>query len=135
MATEFKRLTMGDVPNTALPNTNDGTSDLYVVPSNCDTVVIGLLLTNTSGSSITADVLIATQASTVGPEDGSLGSEDIYLIKGAQVPVGSALEVISGKVVVSNTHATDDAKGDAIQVRCDTASALDVTLSILENTP
>ena len=58
MATEFKRKTMGDVPNTALPNTSDGTSDLYTVPANCDTVVIGLLLTNISAGAIVADVLI-----------------------------------------------------------------------------
>jgi len=125
MATEFKRVTMADVPTTALPNTGDGTSDLYRPAATVDTVIIGMLLTNKSGSSIVADVLIEVVTGQTG--------ETVYLVKGAQVPVGSALEVISGKVVVSNTHASDDDKGDAIQVRCDTASALDVTLSILEN--
>ena len=93
-------------------------------------MVIGCLLTNTSGSSITADVLIATQASTSGAV-GALGSDDVYLIKGAQVPVGSSLEVISGKVVVANTGG---GTGDAIQVRCSTANSMDATISILENT-
>ena len=122
MATEFKRKTMADVVTTALPNTTDATSDLYTVPANCDTVVIGLLLTNKSGASIVADVLIEVQSGQ---------GENVYLVKGAQVPVGSALEVISGKVVVANTGA---GTGDTVQVRCDTASALDATISILENT-
>ena len=125
MATEFKRVTMADVPITALPNTGDTTSDLYRPAATVDTVVIGMLLTNKIGASIVADVMIEVVSGQPG--------ETVYLIKGAQVPVGSALEVISGKVVVSNTHASDDTKGDAIQVRCNTASALDVTLSILEN--
>ena len=122
MATEFLRKTMADVITTALPNTSNANSDLYVVPSNCDTVIIGLLLTNKSGASIVADVLIEVQSGQ---------GEDVYLVKGAQVPVGSALEVISGKVVVANTGS---GTGDTLQVRCDTASALDATVSILENT-
>ena len=127
MATEFKRVTMADVPTTALPNTTNANSDLYRPAATVDTVVIGMLLTNKCGASVVADVMIEVVSGQAG--------ETVYVVKGAQVPVGSALEVISGKVVVSNTHATDDTKGDAIQVRCDTASALDVTLSILENTP
>jgi len=122
MATEFLRKTMADVVTTALPNTANANSDLYTVPANCDTVIIGLLLTNKSGSSIVADVMIEVQSGQ---------GENVYLIKGAQVPVGSALEVISGKVVVANTGS---GTGDTLQVRCDTASSLDATVSILENT-
>ena len=122
MATEFKRKTMADVVTTALPNTSNANSDLYTVPANCDTVIIGLLLTNKGGASIVADVLIEVQSGQ---------GENVYLIKGAQVPVGSALEVISGKVVVANTGS---GTGDTLQVRCDVGSALDATVSILENT-
>ena len=123
MATEFKRARMADVITTALPNTSNANSDLYTVPANCDTVIIGLLLTNKSGASIVADVLIEVQSGQ---------GEDVYLVKGAQVPVGSALEVISGKVVVANTAGSG--LGDCVQVRCDTASAIDATISVLENT-
>ena len=122
MATEFLRKTMADVVTTALPNTSNTNSDLYTVPANCDTVIIGLLLTNKSGASVVADVMIEVQSGQ---------GEDVYLVKGAQVPVGSALEVISGKVGVANTGG---GTGDTLQVRCDTASALDATVSILENT-
>ena len=123
MATEFKRKTMGDVPSTALPNTSDGTSDLYTVPSNCDTVIIGLLLTNISAGAIVADVLIEVQSGQ---------GEDVFLIKNADIPFGSALEVISGKVIMANTGS---GTGDTLQVRCQTGTAhLDATVSILENT-
>ena len=123
MATEFKRKTMGDVPNTALPNTSDGTSDLYTVPANCDTVIIGLLLTNISAGAIVADVLIEVQSGQ---------GEDVFLIKNADIPYGSALEVISGKVIVANTGS---GTGDTLQVRCQTgATHMDATVSILENT-
>ena len=123
MATEFKRKTMGDVPNTALPNTSDGTSDLYTVPANCDTVIIGLLLTNISAGAIVADALIEVQSGQ---------GEDVFLIKNADIPFGSALEVISGKVIVANTGS---GTGDTLQVRCQTgATHMDATVSILENT-
>jgi hypothetical protein len=123
MATEFKRKTMGDVPNTALPNTSDGTSDLYTVPSNCDTVIIGLLLTNISAGAIVADALIEVQSGQ---------GEDVFLLKNANIPYGSALEVISGKVIVANTGS---GTGDTLQVRCQTGTAhMDATVSILENT-
>jgi len=122
MATEFKRATMADVPTTALPNTANTNSDLYTVPSNCDTVVIGMLLTNKSGQSVNADAMIEVQSGQ---------GENVYLVKGVQVPSGAALEIIVGKVVVANTGS---GTGDTVQVRCDTASALDATLSVLENT-
>jgi hypothetical protein len=123
MATEFKRVTMGDVPNTALPNTANANSDLYTVPANCDTVLIGLLLTNISAGVIVVDVLIEVQSGQ---------GEDVFLLKNANVPYGSSLEVISGKVVLANTGS---GTGDTLQVRCQTgATHLDATLSILENT-
>ena len=123
MATEFKRLTMGDVPNTALPNTANANSDLYTVPANCDTVIIGLLLTNISAGVIVVDVLIEGQSGQ---------GDDVFLLKNANIPYGSALEVISGKVVVANTGS---GTGDTVQVRCQTgATHMDAVISVLENT-
>ena len=114
---------MGDVPNTALPNTANANSDLYVVPANCDTVIIGLLLTNISAGVIVVDVLIEGQSGQ---------GDDVFLLKNANIPYGSALEVISGKVVVANTGS---GTGDTVQVRCQTgATHLDAVISILENT-
>jgi hypothetical protein len=123
MATEFKRLTMGDVPTTVLPNTTNANSDLYTVPANCDTVIIGLLLTNISAAAIVIDALIEVQSGQ---------GEDVFLLKNANIPYGSALEVISGKVIVANTGS---GVGDTLQIRCHTgATHLDAVVSILENT-
>jgi hypothetical protein len=123
MATEFKRKTMGDVPTTALPNTSDSTSDLYTVPANCDSVIIGLLLTNISAGTIVVDALIEAQSGQGG---------DVFLLKNANIPYGSALEIISGKVVVANTGS---GTGDTVQIRCHTgATHLDAVISVLENT-
>ena len=129
MATEFKVVVKASALTTAIPNTSNTNSNIYVTGVNTDTVVIGLLLANKLGASIVADVAIVQNT------DGSGAGEDVYLIKGAQIPVGSSLEVISGKVVLANRDGSNDERGDALQVRCDTANALDVTLSILENTP
>ena len=133
MATEFKRVTMADVPTTALPNTTNANSDLYRPAATVDTVVIGLLLTNTSASSVTADVGVIPQDNTEGPTNASTQENFTYLIKGAQIPVGSALEIISGKVVIANTTGTGSS-GDILCVRASLAASLDATVSVLENT-
>ena len=128
MATEFKRRVYANVPATAITHAD---AKIYRAPANCDTVVIGLLLTNTSGASITADVGVIPQDNTEGPIGASTQENFTYLIKGAQIPVGSALEIISGKVVLANTGS---GTGDTLCVRASLASSLDATVSILENT-
>ena len=129
MATEFKRRVYANVPASVITHAD---AKIYTAPVNCDTVVIGLLLTNTSGSSITADVGIIPQENTEGPIGAADQENFTYLIKGAQIPVGSALEVISGKVVLANTASSGT--GDTLCVRASVASALDATVSVLENT-
>ena len=128
MATEFKRRVYANVPATAITHAD---AKIFTAPANCDTVIIGLLLTNTSGASITADVGIIPQDNTAGPIGASTQENFTYLIKGAQGPVGSALEIISGKVVVANTGS---GTGDTLCVRASLASSLDATVSVLENT-
>ena len=128
MATEFKRRVYANVPATAITHAD---AKIYTAPANCDTVVIGLLLTNTSGASITADVGVIPQDNTEGPIGASTQENFTYLIKGAPIPVGSALEIISGKVVLANTGS---GTGDTLCVIASLASSLDATVSILENT-
>ena len=75
-------------------------------------IMIGCLVSNTSGSSILIDVVLND------------GSNDRYLIKEAPVPSGSSLEVISGKVVIPS--------GGAVKVKSDNASGnADVVISLL----
>ena len=127
MATEFKRRFYANIQAEAIGHAD---SKMYQVPANCDTVIIGLLLTNTSGTSVTADVAVIPQDDTEG-KLGEDGEDTTYIIKGAQIPVGSALEIISGKVVLANTGG---GTGDILCVRASADDVMDATLSILENT-
>ena len=127
MATEFKRRVYSNIQSEAIEHAD---SQMYQAGANTDTVIIGLLLTNTSGASVTADVAIMPEDNTEG-KLGAVTELTTYIIKGAQIPVGSALEVISGKVVLANISS---GTGDKLCVRASLAASLDATVSVLENT-
>ena len=97
------------------PKNNVGTSveDVYTADS-YDTIV-GTALTNVHTSSIDVDVYIND------------GTNDIYLVKSAPIPVGSQLQLIDGgaKVVVQN--------GDVIKVKSSVASSCDVWISAVDS--
>jgi hypothetical protein len=88
----------------------------YAVGSNTEVTVIGLDIANTSSSQVLVDATLND------------GSNDTYLIKEAPIPSGGSLVVIGGdqKVVLEPT--------DSIKVKSDTASSIDVVMSILEIT-
>jgi putative AlgH/UPF0301 family transcriptional regulator len=95
-----------------------GTSQtsVYTVPASTTTTVIGLTVSNITASAITVDVVLTDTSATT----------DVYLVKGATVPVGGALVPVGGdqKVVLETT--------DIIKVTSDTASSADVIVSVLE---
>ena len=107
MAQDFKRYTernVGtaavDIPNGANFTTNDA--------------LVGIHIANVLPSaSITIDVYIAN------------GGNNTYLVKGAPIPQGSALQLLDGgaKVVVQS--------GDRLYVKSDTASSADVWVSVV----
>ena len=77
-------------------------------------VMIGCLISNTGGTSLLIDVVLND------------GSNDRYIVKQAPVPVGSSLEVISGKVIIPN--------GGAVKIKSDNGSGnADVIISTLED--
>ena len=90
---------------------------IYTCPSTTQTTIIGLSVANIVASQITVDVQLENN-------DG----DNIYLVKAAPVPVGSALVVVGGdqKVVMEAS--------DVLKVTTNTASSGDVALSILEIT-
>ena len=91
-------------------------SDVYVVPSATTTVVIGVTLANTSGSSINVGVGV-TRAST----------DDVKLMKNVPIPQGSSFEFMAGNKVVLETTDTFTAESDV-------NNSLDVALTIMEIT-
>ena len=90
---------------------------IYTCPSATQTTIIWLSVANIVASQITVDVQLENN-------DG----DNIYLVKAAPVPVGSALVVVGGdqKVVMEAS--------DVLKVTTNTASSGDVALSILEIT-
>ena len=90
---------------------------IYTCPSSTQTTIIGLSVANIVASQINVDVQLENN-------DG----DNIYLVKAAPVPVGSALVVVGGdqKVVME--------AADVLKVTTNTASSGDVALSILEIT-
>tara|TARA_Y100000004_G_C8821074_1_gene371942 strand:- start:264 stop:590 length:327 start_codon:yes stop_codon:yes gene_type:complete len=99
-------------------DTGIGTSEatVYTVAANTVAVVIGCNIANLTGDQISASVRL----------DKSTG-DDIYIIKNIPIPNGSAFEFNTGNKIVMET-------GDAIKIVSDTASSLDVVISVLEQT-
>jgi len=97
-------------------NVGVSTSNVYVVPSATTTVVIGVTLANTSGSSINVGVGV-TRAST----------DDVKLMKNVPIPQGSSFEFMAGNKVVLETT-------DTLTAESDVNNSLDVALTIMEIT-
>ena len=104
MAQNFRRYTSNDI----------GTSAATLFTADSYDTVVGISVANITASAVTASVYIND------------GSNDIYLIKDAPIPSGSALQVLDGgaKFVVQS--------GDALKVISDTASSLDVWVSTVD---
>jgi len=121
MANDFKRFTKSSV------GTGVGASGetVYTVPAGAgssalEAIVIGITLANTTSSGVTASVFL----------DNYDGTNDVHIVKDATVPAGSSLEVMAGnKIVLQNNGTT----GDILKVSCGTGSALDATVTVLED--
>ncbi len=108
MANTFKRKLSRAIGTTA---TQVGT---YTVGAGNTAVVIGLTVTNTSGSAISANVFL---------NDGVANTS---ILTTAPISSGSSLVVVGGdqKVVLET--------GDSIYVQSSAASSVDVVMSIME---
>ena len=102
-------------------NNTTSLSAVYTVPSSTTAIVIGCTLSNTSASAITADVKIVTDSSS------GENADDVYIVKGAPIPQGGSLEVMSGNKIVLEAS-------DALQAKSSASNALDVVLSNMEIT-
>ena len=106
-------------------STGASSDAVYTVPSTgsvaMETVVIGIYLSNTTSVGVTGSVFLDAYGGASG---------DIYVVKDATVPAGSSLEVISGGKLVLMGDGTNN---DVVKLSCSTASALDATISILQD--
>jgi len=100
---------------TKLVGNADSASIVYTCPSSTETTIIGLNLANRLTSGVTADVTLVNN-------DG----DNVYIVKSAPIPTGSALVPIGGeqKLVLNAS--------DILKVTSSDSDAIDVALSILE---
>ena len=121
MANDFKRFTKPSVGT----STGASADAVYTVPAGAgssalESIIIGITLANKTATGITASVFL----------DNYDGSNDVYIVKDATIPAGASLEVMSGnKIVVMN----DGTTGDVVRVSASTGTALDATVTVLED--
>lgn len=95
-----------------------GTSPVVVYSTNSVTkaTVIGINISNKTTSTVTADIIL---------DDGVA---EVYIVKGARIPAGTALAAMGGdqKLVINESS--------TLSVQTDTATSSDVVVSVLEIT-
>ena len=121
MANDFKRFCKPSVA----ANTGASADADYTVPSGTastalESIVIGITLANKHTSGITASVFL----------DHLDGCSDVFVVKDASIPTGSALEVMSGNKLVVQHNGT---AGDVVRVESSRAASLDATITVLED--
>jgi hypothetical protein len=115
MATnDFKRYTYNDVTTAA--------AVVYTVGATKTAVIIGGVLSNTTAGTVKVEVTATTPVA-------SPGTDIVINLTGENtvIPAASALSFVDGKIVLQT--------GDIIKVTSDTATSVDVHLSVMEITP
>jgi len=112
MANTFKIDTKSSVATDAVSSTN---TNVLSAGGSATLVLLSILVSNKTGASADVDVFLVTTG------------DDVYLLRNAPIPAGSSLELISGSKVIMESS-------DILRVRTDTASAIDVAVSYLEQT-
>ena len=97
---------------------------IYTVAGSTTTVVLGIMLGNTTTSQVTATVTLSSDTSNRAGANNE-ANQDVELVTNAPIPSGSSLELLAGIKVVMET--TDVLKLTA-------SGATDIALSIMEIT-
>ena len=113
MANTFKSDTKLNVVTDAVTSTN---ATVVTAGGSSTLVLLSILLSNTSASSVQVDVSLIKNS-----------GDNTHLIKNAPVPAGSSLEIIAGSKIIMES-------GDILRINAGTASALDASVSYLEQT-
>ena len=114
MANTFKNETKSSLVTAVI---TDPTATVITTGGTATLILISAIASNKTSTSVDVDLYI----------DKNTG-DDVYLIKNAPVPAGSALELISGNKIILESS-------DKLQARCGTSTAIDLTVSYLEQTP
>ena len=115
MANTFKVITKANVTSADV---------IYTVAGSTTTVILGLVLGNTTTSQVTATVSLASDTGSRAGANNE-NNQDVELITSAPIPSGSSLELLSGNKVIMETT-------DTLSVTA--TGSTDVCLSIMEIT-
>ena len=113
MANTFKLDTNADLTTNAI---SDAAAVIVTAGASATNILLSVLVSNKTGSSANVDIQLDVNS-----------GDDVFLIRNAPVPAGSSLEIISGNKVIMESS-------DILRARSDTASALDIAVSYLEQT-
>ena len=115
MANTFKTITKAGVTSADV---------IYTVASSTTTVLLGIMIGNTTTTQITVTVSMASDTSNRSGANNE-ANQTVELVTNAPVPVGGTLEVVAGNKVVMETT-------DAISLT--SSGAADIILSVMEIT-
>ena len=115
MANTFKVVTKAGVTSSDV---------IYTVASSTTTVILGLMLGNTTTSQVTATVTLGSDTSNRAGANNE-ANQPVELVTNAPIPAGSSLELLAGNKVVMETTDT---------ISLVASGATDIALSIMEIT-
>ena len=123
MANDFKSFSKSNIA------IDSGTySTVYTVPyiaTPVEAILLEIDIANTHASNdITVDCKVNKNSG------GTGGTDDIFIVKSAPVPVGGALKVVSGQKIVMMSTSTGV---DTVTVAASAASSADCIVSVLED--
>jgi len=113
MANTFKQATKSSLVTDAVSSTN---TNIVAAGSSSTLIFLNALVANKTSTNANVDLYLV-------PDSG----DSVYLLKSVPVPAGSSLELISGSKIILESD-------DILRARADTASALDLTVSYLDQT-
>ena len=107
-------------------NVTSSLENIYTVPSSTTTIVLGIMMSNTSSGTIKGSVQLVSTTATSVNSGGTNANESTYLIKDAPINNSSSLDIMGGNKVVMQT-------GDILKAQAD-GTGLDIAVSYMEMT-
>ena len=119
MANDFKSFSKANIA------IDSGTySTMYTALLSKETILLEIDIANTTSNDITVDCKLNKNSG------GTGGIDDVFIIKGAPLPTGGALKVVSGQKIVLEGKA---AGLDTVTVAASVGSSADCIVSLLED--
>ena len=102
--------------NASLVSVDDASADtLYTAPASTTSVVLGVAIANKSANTVGVTLSFTDTSATTTSQ----------MIPDVQIPGNTTLEVLAGQKYILET-------GDVLTAQADTASAIDITMGVLE---